>query len=88
MSFLGRSEVWVRLLRRRWARWSSFGRRLVVVRRYSSLGCTVGVGYGCGGDCDVVVVVPVMVVSAVVLVAVFFLVATCRFKDIGWPGLG
>jgi len=64
------------------------GRRWVVVRRYSSLGCTVGVGYGRGGGCDVVVVVPVMVVSAVVVVAIFFLVAACRFKDTGWPGLG
>jgi hypothetical protein len=54
---------------------------LVVVRRYSSLGCTVGVGYSRGGGCDVAVVIPVMVVSAVVVVAVFFLVATCRFKD-------
>jgi len=29
---------------------------LVVVRRYSSLGCTIGVGYGRGGGCAVVVV--------------------------------
>jgi len=37
------------------------GRRWVVVRRYSSLGCTVGVGYGRGGGCAIVVVVVVVV---------------------------
>ena len=48
------------------------------------LGCTVGVGYGRGRGCAVVVAVPIVIVSAVVIVGVFFLVATCRFKDIGW----
>jgi hypothetical protein len=56
------------------------GHRRVVIQCYSSLGCTVGIGYGCGGGCAVVVVVPVVVVSAVVVVAVFFLVATRREK--------
>ena len=59
------------------------GRRWVVVRRYSSLRCTVGVGYGRGG-CTIVVVVPIVIVSAAVVVAVFVLAATCRFKDTGW----
>jgi len=48
------------------------------------LGCTVGVGYGRGRGCAVVVAVPVVIVSTVVIVDIFFLVATCRFKDIGW----
>jgi len=34
-----------------------------------------------------VVVVPVVVVSTVVVAAVFFLVATCRFKNTGWVSL-
>ena len=66
---LGRWEVWARFLGRRWARWSSLGslvvvglagRRWVVGRCYSSLSCTVGVGYGRGGGCAVVAVVPVV----------------------------
>jgi len=59
----------------------------VVVRHYSSLGCTIGIGYGRGGGCAVVVVIPVVVIFAMVVVAVFFFVATCRFKDVGWVSL-
>ena len=59
----------------------------VIVGCYSSLGCTIGIGYGRGGGYAVVVVVPIVVVSTVVAVAVFFLVATCRFKDAGWVNL-
>jgi hypothetical protein len=62
--------------------WVVAGRCWVLVRRYSSLSCTVRVGYGRGGGCAVVVVVP-----AVIVVAVFFLVATCRFKDTGCVSL-
>ena len=61
--------------------------RWVVVRRYSSLGCTIDFGYGRGGGCAVVIVVPVVVVSAMVVVTIFFLGDTCRFKDTGWVSL-
>jgi len=76
-SLLGRLEVWVRLLGHRWARWSSLVHRSALL----IIGCTIGSG------CTIVVVVPVVLVSTVVVAAVFFLVATCHFKDTGWVSL-
>ena len=71
------------MLGRRWALWSTLGRHsaLLIVGLY----CWHRVGRG--GGCSVVVVVRVVVVAAVVAVAIFFLVATCRFKDTGWISL-
>ena len=63
------------------------GRHWFIVQCYSSLGCTVGVGYGHGGGCTIVVVIPIVVVSTVVVAIVFLLVATCRFKDTSWVSL-
>ena len=89
-SLLGRLEVWgVRLLGHRRARWSSLVRRsaLLIVGLYRWRWVWSWWWLYRGGGCTVVVVVPVVLVSTVVVAAVFFLVATCRFKDTGWVSL-
>ena len=71
------------MLGRCWALWLTLGCRsaLLIVGLY----CWHQVGHG--GGCSVVVVVRVVVVAAVVAVAIFFLVASCRFKDTSWISL-
>ena len=99
---LGRWEVWARLLGRRWARWSSLGSLVVVGLAGRRWACWSSLGswevllivelycwrwvwswwWLCSCGCR-----PRCVVSAMVVVAVFFLVATCRFEDTGWVSL-
>ena len=54
----------------------------VIGKCYSSLSCTVGIGYGHSGGCAVMAVVSI-VVSTMVVVTTFFSVTTCHFKDTG-----